>query len=511
MIHKKAEKIVSAILVFVFLCSGILGETTGTGDVCTVSAGQTAKSTAKKNTARYFVDHMGVGWNLGNSFDAHYGDRTNDANLGQETIWGNPKVSKKLIRYVKKQGFDVIRIPVSWYYHTYTDQKGHLHIYKKWLKRVKTVVDYALEADMQVILDSHHDQPIFYAGTDEKTMQQVLTNVEDIWSDIAVYFAEYDQRLLFDGFNEIDNAADSWSYSDTAAEQMNRMNQTFVDTVRKSGGNNKKRILIVSPLLESSQDACLEAFTLPQDSVKNRLIVQVHDYSKQFAQDIEPLFQRLDAFSKEVGAPVMIGEFGTDSSYQPAEYRAVHAGNYVARAKKYGIKCIWWDDGGNYGLVNRKKLSASNTKVIRALVKPSAYKNSTLKSYGSMNFFVWKTLNQQTGALQEDPYWGTIVTDKGGSGIAVPKGSCYITLSLDANGQAAANRIHYVHFYDKNGKLIEANNNSAGYLSETLRVPAKAKYVRIGINDSYHATGEEQYETYFKSGDLKLTVGWVKK
>lgn len=513
MARKIITKLVSIILIVMILCSGLCTGEKGIGNEDAAFAAQTSKSIPKKGTARYFVENMGVGWNLGNSLDAHYGDRTTDANLSQETIWGNPKVSKKLVRYVKKQGFDVIRIPVSWYYHTWTDKDGHLHIYKKWLKRVKQVVDYGLDEGMDVILDSHHDQPIFYAGTDEASMEQVLSNVEDIWSDIAEYFADYDQSLLFDGFNEIDNVANSWIYSDTAAGQMNQMNQTFVDTVRKSGGKNKTRLLLVSTLMESTSDDCLNAFQLPKDSAKNRLIVQVHDYSKQFAQDIEPLFQKLEAFSQKVGAPVIIGEFATTSSYQPKGYRSIHAANYVARAKKHGIRCIYWDDGNldQYGIVNRVKLSASETEILKALTHPAVYKNTTLKTYSSVKYFVWRTLNQQTGALQEDLYWGTIVTDADGKGLAVPKNSKYITLSLIVGGDASDCKIHYVHFYDKKGSLLAANNNDSGFYADSLAVPAGAAYVRIGINDSYHATSEEKYKSYFKSGDLKLKVGWIAK
>ncbi|MBO5624016.1 MAG: cellulase family glycosylhydrolase, partial [Butyrivibrio sp.] len=92
-------------------------------------------------TASAFINAMSVGWNLGNSLDSHYGEPTGDANFNQETIWGNPKISKELIDYVYSLGFNTIRIPVSWYYHSYTDSSGHLVVNRQWLQRVKEVVD----------------------------------------------------------------------------------------------------------------------------------------------------------------------------------------------------------------------------------------------------------------------------------------------------------------------------------------------------------------------------------
>ena len=123
----------------------------------------TDKKTEDQLTASSFAKSMNVGWNLGNSLDSHYQEPTGDANLGQETIWGQPKITKEQIDYVKSLGFNTIRIPVSWYYHTYTDANGNLRVHPDWLKRVKEVVGYCLSNDMYVILDSHHDGKIFHA------------------------------------------------------------------------------------------------------------------------------------------------------------------------------------------------------------------------------------------------------------------------------------------------------------------------------------------------------------
>ena len=145
---------------------------------------------------------------------------------------------------------------------------------------------------------------------------------QSLWQQIATYFKDYDEHLIFEGFNEIDNIEKSWNYSALAADQMNRMNQIFVTTVRQTGGNNASRILLVPTLLDGTSADILQAFVLPQDTISNRLIVQVHFYTKKYNQDIESDFAQLEAFSDRIGAPVVIGEFGTTSSYPAAGIRA---------------------------------------------------------------------------------------------------------------------------------------------------------------------------------------------
>ena len=462
-------------------------------------------------SATEFMNTMNVGWNLGNSLDSHYGDRTGTGVLNQETTWGNIVITEDLIEYVKAQGFNTIRIPVTWYYNTYTDENGNLKVVDDWFERVQTVVDYAIKNDMYVILNTHHEQPIIYAGTSEDSFNQVLSDAEDLWTEIATYFADYDEHLIFESYNEVDNVALSWNYSDTAADQMNQLNQLFVDTVRATGGNNSERLLIVPTLLDGYESSFRDAFSLPTDSATDKLIVEVHDYSTAFDQDIDSLFEPISNWSAEIGAPVIIGEFGTKPNYSPSEYRAEAASNYVARAAAYGIKCVYWDDGNlnNYGLVNRVDYSQSNTEVLSAIVNAAAYETSNKTTYNSMDSFVWMSLNQSTGALKEDKYWGTIVTDIDGKGVEIPEGAEYLTVLLSVTGEFYQARVHYVHFYDENMKVLQTNNSSSGNLMATYTIPEGAKYVRVGINNSYMACKEQMYASYFNSGLLSLTLGFV--
>ncbi|MCR5452429.1 MAG: glycoside hydrolase family 5 protein [Lachnospiraceae bacterium] len=461
-------------------------------------------------TASDFIDKTNVGWNLGNSLDSHYGNPDGTARLSQETIWGNPYVTQGLIDYVKEQGFDIIRIPVSWYYHTGTDENGNIHINEEWLARVKQVVDYAYNDDMYIILDSHHDQPIFYVGTSDEKFAEVQSNVKLIWGQIAEYFKDYDNHLVFESFNEVDNVARSWNYSDTAAEQMNTMNQLFVDTVRATGANNSERILMVPTLLDGYTSDFLNAFELPSDIVDDRILVTIHNYATQFDQDVEPTLEDLDDFSKSVAAPIVIGECGSNASYEPAEYRITNASNYFARAKAHGFRCIWWDNGSNFRLINRKTLDLKDAGLMNAVINPEEYTMADKATYSSYNDFFYGTINQSTGLPKADKYWGTILLDKNGQqALEVPADKKYMTLLLNVRGDAVKQRIHYVYFFDSVGNLVGKTNSGTGFMSKTVSVPDNSAYVRVGINNSYSATKVTKYQEMLENGDISLTIGFV--
>lgn len=464
-------------------------------------------------TAEEFMDIMNVGWNLGNSLDSHYGDRKEDSPaLGQERIWGNITVTKELIDHIAELGFNTIRIPVTWYYNTYNDEQGTLRVHEAWFDRVQDVVDYAIANDMYVFLNTHHEQPIIFTGTDEETFTQVLRDAEDLWTEIATFFRDYDEHLIFEAYNEVDNVAQSWNYSATSAEQMNRLNQVFVDTVRATGGNNEYRILCAPTLLDGYNGLILGDYVKPNDpSGEGFLLTQIHTYSEQFDQDIEGLFASLEQFAEENDIPVIIGEFGTKPSYSPIEYRKEATANFVARANARGLRCIYWDDGnlGNYGLVNRKDFDASEHELLEALVSPQVYCSTNKVTLDSLDSFSYMSLNQSTGELKEDKYWGTIVTDRNGYGMEIPEGSDYLTLNLVTTNNATLQKIHYVHFYNADMQFISAVNDGYGFWSKTLEIPSGAAYVRVAINNSYEATKVLKFQKFFWFGEMKLSLGFI--
>lgn len=360
----------------------------------------TVSAASDFETAEKAVSSIGVGWNLGNALDS-CGDWIEQYTAGKpsdyETAWGNPVTSKKLITAVKKAGFDAVRVPVTWDAHT--DSKGNID--GEWLDRVQEIVDYVISQGLYCILDVHHD-----AGSDgwleasAACYKKYSARFAGLWKNIAVRFKDYDDKLIFEGFNEMLDSKNSWTDAQTsdAYKAVNDFNQLFVDTVRKTGGNNAKRNLMVQVYSGSCSQKSLAGFTLPQDTVKNHLIVSVHNYDPQgftasdatwttmtdeWGTDAEKayfdkLFERLAKFSKEQGAPLIVGEFAADYKNNDSARKA-YAQYFVTAAEKQGIKCFWWDTG-NMALFDRSKCTITHSSVVKALTGSAAASSSSSSS-----------------------------------------------------------------------------------------------------------------------------------
>lgn len=459
----------------------------------------------KDITASELIHAVNTGWNLGNSLDSK---SSTTGNLMQELNWGNPYITKDLINYVAKCGFNTIRIPVTWYYNTYRDENGNLKVGKEWLNRVQDVIDYAIANNMYVIINSHHDQSIIYAGTDDTAMQKILTDARALWSDIAKHFKTYDEHLVFESFNEVDNIEKSWNYSDKAAAQMNLLNQAFVDTVRSTGDNNSKRILCVPTLLDGADSRFYAGFKMPKDTVAGKIVVQIHSYSKKFHQDIESDFIELEEFSKKVTAPIIIGEFGTTQTYPLPELRTKQASNFVARAAEHGIKCIWWDNGSDYKIIDRRDYSASSTEMINALLDGSrgiGYKVDQVMIFNKPEQFVYLTPNITTGKLA-NTYWGTLTTDNKGSAIPV-QGRPIFTVSVKAVNEAAGIWLQRILFYNSAGVLVQPGKEiQSKYYIGTI--PEGTASSRVSFNSPNVSISLDNYKKYLNNADLELSIGF---
>ena len=333
---------------------------------------------------------MRTGWNLGNTFDA-----TGASGLPSEMSWGQPHTEKEMIDGLAKSGIKTLRIPVSW--HNHISDKSTYTINTEWMKRVKTVVDWAIENDMYVIINIHHDDydkeskmpkcsGIYPNKTNLVESQRYLYN---IWGQIATAFNNgYDEHLIFETMNEPrpKGTPDEWWFSGStrsidAARSLNQMNQTALDAIRATGGNNAKRFVMCPALAASEHAAASSLFKMPTDVERGRLILSIHAYSpysfamespgaRQFTAahktELVNLFNSLrDKFINNK-YPVVIGEYGATNKNN-LEDRIAWFDFYLRTAKEYGIPCCLWDNGvwevpkgstdysEHYGYYNRKK------------------------------------------------------------------------------------------------------------------------------------------------------------
>ena len=344
-------------------------------------------------SAHELVADMGTGWNLGNTFDSYQdgnpvgfpwlGDGTY-ASLSPtelETAWlGGMKnvTTQSLIKAVRLQGFDTIRIPVTW--HKVTTGAPEWTIRSDWMARVKAVVDWAVEEDMYIILNSHHDESAF--NLRDSGIEESKNFMTRIWTQIADTFKDYNEKLIFEGLNEPRTKDERCSHKNSVCTEnrchqvewnwgtgtpveyirnLNLLHQAFVDAVRATGGNNVGRILMVSTYGAGITDSALRELRIPNDNanVVNKIALSVHTYSPfiwahdgvgtyEGAGGVNKIRQDLDlveTYADKWGVPVILGEWGSVASAQTAEDRARHAEDYVYEAKKRGMVSVWWDNG----------------------------------------------------------------------------------------------------------------------------------------------------------------------
>ena len=337
----------------------------------------TPELTIKDISPMELVADMKIGWNLGNSLDA-----TGGTGLSSELAWGNPKTKQAMIDDILEAGFNVIRIPVTWDGHIGTAPDYKIH--EMWLARVKEVVDYAYNKGAYVILNTHHEE--WYMPTEENKVANGEQLVA-IWTQIAEYFKDYDEHLIFEGLNEprLRGTSKEWTGDDTASEVINYWERLFVDAVRATGGNNSLRHLMITGYAASSSRSNLVKMKFPDD---DKLIVSVHAYTpydfalngsgtakwsaKTNGAELDNFMKMLDELFISKDIPVIIGEFGAVDKNN-LETRIEWVDYYLRAAEKYGVKCVWWDNNAftgdeKLGIYDRRNLNFPFPELVDAMM-----------------------------------------------------------------------------------------------------------------------------------------------
>ena len=337
------------------------------------------KENSDSKSSAEIVKDMKIGWNLGNTLDCYNVD-WDIKESEYETAWGNPMTTKSMIDTVKAAGFNAVRVPVSWNDHASDDGT----IDKAWLDRVNEVVDYAIDNGMYVILNVHHDDYTWLNPT-KADKDKVEKKLVKIWEQLAERFKSYDYHLLFEGMNEprIIGGQDEWTCG-TAEERevINDLLAVFIDTVRKSGGNNSGRSLIITAHAAAMDETGMKDVRLPDDE---HIIVSIHYYSPwDFAgaedsrsdwgsdsdkKELDKGFDLIKKYFIDKGVPAIIGECGATNKGND-DVRADYMAYYIKAAKSRGITCFIWDNGtkDEFGLLDRSNNSWYFKKIVESAV-----------------------------------------------------------------------------------------------------------------------------------------------
>lgn len=376
-----------------------------------------------KYNAKELAKLMYPGWNLGNTMEA--GANANswkNAGITTETSWQSTKTTKALIDFIKAQGFKSVRIPCAWVMGHITDA-ANCTIDPQWMARVKEVVNYCVEDGLYVVLNQHWDggwleHDGFTSSADVSLKKQQLTK---IWTQIAEAFKSYDDHVVFAGLNEPGvggayedqgaNIADS-----QLASRLAEYEQTFIDAVRATGGNNAYRVLVVQGP-ETNVDKTVANNYVSKLSDKNagRLMMEVHFYDPyQFTMMSEDAswgkmwyywgkgntgsesirnansnatesyvsgqMAKMKTAFVDKGIPVIVGEYGAEQRFSIGT-DAIHDASikaWYAAVTRYAIDngCVpfAWDINSNSGMsiIDRAAVKVYNTNMMQGITEGAA-------------------------------------------------------------------------------------------------------------------------------------------
>ncbi|MBQ8791405.1 MAG: glycoside hydrolase family 5 protein [Ruminiclostridium sp.] len=321
----------------------------------------------REMTTMELVKDMGIGINLGNTLES-CGNWINDMEgvAGYEKAWGSPIITEPMIKGYKEAGFGVLRVPVAWSNLMLEDYV----INPDYIARTKQIVNWALDSGLYVIMNIHWDNGWFANfGVDEKR-DEAFRKYEKIWTQLAEEFKNYSDYLMFESLNEEGGWESIWNrYSNQGDKEksygiLNDINQRFVDIVRKSGGNNEKRHLLIAGYNTDIDLTCDELFKMPEDKI-NRMAVSVHYYTpstfailekdadwgkakttwgnKKDVAELEKYMNMLKTTFYDKGVPVIIGEYGCAQKNKTAEMVNLYLTSVCKAAYERGLCPVLWD------------------------------------------------------------------------------------------------------------------------------------------------------------------------
>jgi len=350
-------------------CSNQGGDT---NETMTSSEASENSDEQKSLTSLEVAKAMGNGINLGNTMEAC------DVNGGRqdeiayyETSWGQPVTSQEMIDEMKAAGFDSIRIPVSWVTNGMDNfEDGDYTIREDLLDRVEEIVNYALNNDMYVIINDHWDGGWWgmFGSADQETQKAAMNVYVSMWTQISERFKDYSDYVIFEAGNEelgsrlndTDFVSDSGTLTQDECYEMNTViNQTFIDTVRASGGNNDDRFLLVAGYNTDIEMTCDSRFVMPTDTATDKLLLSVHYYTPWGYAGVASLsswgteknYEEMNGLMKslskltEQGYGVVIGEYAVypkdDGSLK--DNTLDFMSNLLDNCDLYGFVPMLWD------------------------------------------------------------------------------------------------------------------------------------------------------------------------
>jgi aryl-phospho-beta-D-glucosidase BglC (GH1 family) len=316
------------------------------------------------------IDSMGTGINMGNVLE-----------LKPEWRYQGGTPREEWFDAYKSAGLKTVRIPVGW--GRYTQTEPPYKVNSAWLREVEKFVDWGLERDLFIVINSHHDDWVIGDGTNGWESEK--TRFDSIWCQVSRHFADKSAKLIFEIYNEPNNV----EFGGMNLSQLNDMHQTILNSIRKT---NPKRYVIYQGLYWSKWYTLKEA-TIPKDSLNDpsHIIGSFHYYEPwQFTHmpdrttwgsaserlEIMNNFDNISKWSVEKGIPLFVGEYGAwNSTVAAGGYNdrnsVIYYNEFIAQAaRSRGMASAYWDDGGYFNLKMRTTGEWDHEKLNRILGNP---------------------------------------------------------------------------------------------------------------------------------------------
>ena len=498
-----------------------------------------------------------VGWNLGNQFECSAPGQNGESedignpkgSIDAETAWGNPVVTEAMIQAVKNAGFNAIRIPIRWQCHiTNSDE---MSIDPAWIARIKEVVGWCLDNDLKVIINAHHEKWLENYPTD--TYKEInCTKLALLWKNIASAFADYDSRLAFAGTNEVHVKGEWGKPTDKNLKVQNAYNQTFVDAVRATGGNNAKRHLIVQTYACNPWFGIDNGdFIIPTDldgNGNNYMSVEFHFYqpwSYAGYPENETHYDYWGAAYKDAGTTppenedwmtkffedvvntwsnkglgIVIGEWGVTNrnTTNPGEVQSnmSYYCNFLTKeAHNRGFSTFVWDNNKfnygpeNYGIFDRRNSMTVNAPwILNGIYKPeglNGYEDISIKHCVNAGKIFAESNPYEDKDVDSRKYDNSVaVLVKADKDSPTGTGTLYIGAGKKANGEGYAFFDNFQLFYmgDKEWYLDATNKSTDEFTISTDGTPS-------GINhnpDQYKFPVTYNIRRYFNVGKWESLI-----
>lgn len=295
-------------------------------------------------SAADLVAAMGVGINLGNTLDVPRGED-----------WGAAAESPAFFTAIKTNGFDHVRIPVTW--DGYTAATAPFAIEQAWLSRVEQAIDWALAEGLIVIVNAHHERwlKVNYTATKQ-------ARIEAIWQQVATQLQNKPQRLIFEILNEPEGMT---------VEQVNSLNPKILTIMRAT---NPNRAVVFSGNGFTPYTSLLATDVLAGDN----LIGNFHSYdpwpfagqcirgwgSESDKAALRAIYQAVANWSAMHNIPATVNEFGAaqydwenPQNICDVDDRKAYLKYHVTLQREFGIAGTLWDDDGSFRIYDRRNNS----------------------------------------------------------------------------------------------------------------------------------------------------------